>query len=442
MATRARPINRICAAFGEPRISHNCRTRARKKTIRAAESGRNMACWIQSTPIGSKHAPAEARGACALGAGFTGVLQRRARVRAPTCRSARVISMDQPGQGIYDPATRPQDVNVVVFGSTGYIGKYVTKEFIKQGYRVTAFARPSSGIGGKKTMQDVRDDFEGGDVRFGDVTDLESVKAAFENLPDAKSTIVVSCLASRGGGIKDSNLIDYQATLNTLRAGREAGASHFILLSAICVQKPLLEFQRAKLKFEAELSKEAERDQDFSFSIVRPTAFFKSLAGQFERLGQGNAYIYFGDGKLCKCNAISESDLAKFMVLCAHQEEKRNSILPVGGPGEPVTPLEQAELQFALLGKKPKYSSAPIALFDVIINVLDTMGRLIPPLREAAEFGRIGKYYATEDMVGPSFGEDTLEAFFVQARDGGLSGQELGDASIFNRKEQMSAGKK
>lgn len=28
---------------------------------------------------------------------------------------------------------------------------------------------------------------------------------------------------------------------------------HFVLLSAICVQKPLLEFQRAKLKFEEEL---------------------------------------------------------------------------------------------------------------------------------------------------------------------------------------------
>jgi hypothetical protein len=35
--------------------------------------------------------------------------------------------------------------------------------------------------------------------------------------------------------------------------GRETGASHFVLLSAICVQKPLLEFQRAKLKFEADL---------------------------------------------------------------------------------------------------------------------------------------------------------------------------------------------
>lgn len=61
-----------------------------------------------------------------------------------------------------------------------------------------------------------------------------------------------------------------------LDVAREEGAQHFVLLSAICVQKPLLEFQHAKLKLEGELQKL----QDMTYSIVRPTAFFKSLAGQ------------------------------------------------------------------------------------------------------------------------------------------------------------------
>ncbi len=54
------------------------------------------------------------------------------------------------------------------------------------------------------------------------------------------------------------------------------GAQHFVLLSAICVQKPLLEFQRAKLKIETEL----QSQNDLTYAIVRPTAFFKSLGGQ------------------------------------------------------------------------------------------------------------------------------------------------------------------
>lgn len=75
---------------------------------------------------------------------------------------------------------------------------------------------------------------------------------------------------------KDSWAIDYQATKNVLDVAREKGAQHFVLLSAICVQKPLLEFQHAKLKFEEAL----QTAGDITYSIVRPTAFFKSLAGQ------------------------------------------------------------------------------------------------------------------------------------------------------------------
>jgi len=352
-------------------------------------------------------------------------------------------AMDLDGQGIYNPRVRPSDVRVAVFGSTGYIGRYVTKEFIRQGYKVTAFARQRSGVGGKKTTDDVKNDFEGASVVFGDVTSIDSVRTAFDSERQARGPlVVVSCLASRGGGIADSNLIDYQATLNTLRAGREAGASHFVLLSAICVQKPLLEFQRAKLRFEAELQKEAEADPSFSFSIVRPTAFFKSLAGQVSRLKNGSKYIYFGDGELCKCNAISEADLARFMALCVQDPKKRNAILPVGGPGEPVTPKQQAEMTFKLLGREPKYSSAPVALFDVIIGTLETIGRIIPAAREPAEFARIGRYYATEDMVGPSFGSDTLEQFFANVIENGLEGQELGDASIFDRPTAKNATQK
>ena len=70
--------------------------------------------------------------------------------------------------------------------------------------------------------------------------------------------------------------MDYQATSNVLQAAQAHQASHFVLLSAICVQKPLLEFQHAKLKFEQELM----RAQNITHSIVRPTAFFKSVAGQ------------------------------------------------------------------------------------------------------------------------------------------------------------------
>ena len=65
-------------------------------------------------------------------------------------------------------------------------------------------------------------------------------------------------------------------------------------------------------------------------------------------------------------------------------------------------------------------------------------------VQESAEFGRIGRYYATESMLvwdeatakydaeaTPSYGEDTLEAFFSKAITEGLAGQELGDQAVF-----------
>ena len=44
----------------------------------------------------------------------------------------------------------------MVFGATGYIGKFVVKELVKRGYNVVAFAREKSGIGGKQSAQDVQ----------------------------------------------------------------------------------------------------------------------------------------------------------------------------------------------------------------------------------------------------------------------------------------------
>ena len=267
----------------------------------------------------------------------------------------------------------PSNIRVLVVGATGYIGKYVVQELVKRGYQVVAFCREKSGIGGKQTMEDTKTEFEGAKVLFGDVTNMESLsKAGFEEPVD----VVVSCLASRTGGIKDSNLIDYQATANAMNAGRKNGAQHFVLLSAICVQKPLLEFQRAKLKFEKELQEVA----DMTYSIVRPTAFFKSLAGQVQLVKEGKPYVFFGDGKLAACKPISERDLASFISDCVQKDEYKNKVLPIGGPGEALTALDQANMLFRITGKKPWYFPVPVALMDGIIGIFDGLASIFPQL--------------------------------------------------------------
>ena len=331
----------------------------------------------------------------------------------------------------------PDKVRVVVFGATGYIGRFVVKELIRRGYNVVAFARERSGVGGRQKRESVRADFPGAEVRFGDVTDSDSLDC---NAFDQPVDVVISCLASRSGGRKDSWAIDYEATLNTFRQGRKAGLSHFVLLSAICVQKPLLEFQKAKLALEAKLREVS----DVTYSIVRPTAFFKSLGAQVESCRKGAPYVMFGNGELASCKPISEADLASYLCDCLVDQDKINQILPIGGPGDALSARQQGEMLFKALERKPWMISLPIALMDVPVGCLDFLSARFPSLEDTAEFGKIGRYYAGESMLvwdeqrqqydsdaTPSYGTDTLEQFFERVVRDGMDGQDLGDAALF-----------
>ncbi|XP_058083920.1 divinyl chlorophyllide a 8-vinyl-reductase, chloroplastic [Magnolia sinica] len=341
-------------------------------------------------------------------------------------------------------AKDPKDITILVVGSTGYIGRFVVKELVRRGFNVISVARGRSGIRGRSSKEDTLQELQGSIVCFSDVTDTAALEESLAEFCGARTIdVVVSCLASRSGGVKDSWKIDYEATRNSLVVGRKYGVAHFVLLSAICVQKPLLEFQRAKLKFEAELMEEA-KGGDFTYSIVRPTAFFKSLGGQVELVKDGKPYVMFGDGRLCTCKPISEEDLASFIADCVLGEDKICKILPIGGPGKALTPLEQGEMLFRLLGKEPKFLKVPIGVMDFAIGLLDFLVKIFPVMEDAAEFGKIGRYYAAESMLvvdpetgeysaekTPTYGKDTLEDFFEKVIREGMAGQELGEQSIF-----------
>lgn len=157
---------------------------------------------------------------------------------------------------------------------------------------------------------------------------------------DGKIDAVVSCLASRSGIKKDAYAIDYQATLNCLQAAQAAGGRHFVMLSAFCVKNPWLQFQQAKLEFEAKL----ESQSDLTYTIVRPTAFFKSVSGQLEVVQQGAPFVMFGDGEVTRCNPISEADLATYLIDSIKDKKRVNKIINLGGPDEPLTMKKQGEV--------------------------------------------------------------------------------------------------
>jgi divinyl chlorophyllide a 8-vinyl-reductase len=278
--------------------------------------------------------------------------------------------------------------------------------------------------------------FDGAAIRVVDPADPMSLVR--DGFAGDRFDAVVSCMASRTGSPKDAWAVDHRAHLNVLDAARQSGAGHFVLLSAICVQKPLLAFQQAKLAFEAALIQSGLR-----YSIVRPTAFFKSLSGQIDRVRKGRPFLIFGDGTLTACKPISDDDLADYIAGCLEDESRWNRILPIGGPGEAITPRQQGEALFEMLGRPPKFQSAPVALLDVIAGGLGVLGRFAPSLAEKSELARIGRYYATESMLmldpqtgrydadaTPSTGTQTLFDFYRSVL-AGADAPERGDHAVF-----------
>ena len=323
-----------------------------------------------------------------------------------------------------------------MLGGTGTIGRTTVRALVQRGHEVVCFVRPRAGVGGALAADDSVRLLAGASVRFGDVSDPASL--AQDGFRGERFDVLVSCLASRTGAPKDAWAIDHQAHLLALAAAQQAGVTQIVLLSAICVQKPLLAFQHAKLAFEKALI-----ESGLNYSIVRPTAFFKSLSGQVDRVRKGKPFLVFGDGTLTACKPISDEDLGAYLADCLDDSSRHNRVLPIGGPGEAITPQQQGEHLFALLGQPPSFKQVPVALLDVIIAVLATLGRVVPALAAKAELARIGRYYATESMLvldpvtgrydaaaTPSTGSDALFDHYARLLRGEVT-DERGDHAVF-----------
>jgi divinyl chlorophyllide a 8-vinyl-reductase len=322
---------------------------------------------------------------------------------------------------------------VFVLGATGTIGQATVRALVQRGHHVVCLLRPP---GTPAKVQKWAEDLAGAELRWGQAVDPQSQAQA--GWRGERFDAWVSCLASRNGAPADAWAVDHQAHLHGLALAKAAGVKKVVLLSAICVQKPLLAFQHAKLAFENALVASG-----LDYSIVRPTAYFKSLSGQVERVRQGKPFLVFGDGRLTSCKPISDADLGAYLANCLDDPQFSRRVLPIGGPGAAITPREQGEHLFRLLGRPARFKQVPVALLDAIVGGLGMAGRVLPALQSKAELARIGRYYATESMLvwdaaarrydaaaTPSTGTDTLFDHYAGLVSGSIR-NERGEHAVF-----------
>ena len=316
---------------------------------------------------------------------------------------------------------------VLVAGATGHIGKAVVAELLDKDYFVYAIVRKEKRL-------------EYSDQSNLKVLSLEAGENSDWTKQLPRIDIIISCLASRSGCERDANFVDYSLNSDLLYFALKIKLQHFILLSAICIQKPKLAFQRAKLRFNSELVASGLR-----YSIVLPTAFFKSLSGQVNRIKNGKSFLVFGNGKRTSSLPISEIDLAKYIVNCIESEESWNKSLPVGGPGPAVTPLDQAKMLFEIFDKPKKIKHVSPRFFDFAIILLFPVSLFSQKIKDKLELIKIGKYYAEESMLfydadadaydaskTPQFGENLLYEYYCSLRDEPEKIPDMGSQKLFS----------
>jgi divinyl chlorophyllide a 8-vinyl-reductase len=318
---------------------------------------------------------------------------------------------------------------VLLLGATGSIGRATLQALQARGHAVLCLARRPAPAGLPAN------------VAWRQLAHLDEPAVAAALASWGPVDALVSCLASRTGVPAEAWAIDHAAHLQVLQAARAAGAGQMVLLSALCVQKPRLAFQHAKLAFE-----QALRESGLVWSIVRPTAYFKSLSGQVQRVRQGRPYLVFADGRLTACKPIGDEDLADYLAGCLDEPVRHNRILPIGGPGPALTPRQQGEDLFALLGRPPRFKQVPLGLLRGIAGGLGRAARLLPAwhgLAVKAELARIGLYYASESMLvwdadagrydadaTPEHGSQTLRQHHARMLRGEV-GDDRGEHAVF-----------
>ena len=315
------------------------------------------------------------------------------------------------------------NTKVLLLGYTGYIGATLAKVLLEKNIQVVCPVR------NKKPHKKKEN------IVFVEMSQIES----FLKTSNVKPTTVISCIASRKGGITDSWDVEYTLNKFFLNLCKRVGINRFILLSAICVQKPTLEFQKAKLAFENLL-----KHSTLEYEIIRPTAFFKSLSGQIDRVKKGKSFLVFGNGELTTCKPISARDLSEFIIGFVLRKRAENKIHLVGGPGPPISPKNQAELLFKLSKNEKKITHISPNLFLVIIYVLMPLSKISKKIQDFREFLKIAYYYATESMLfwdeknhayssdkTPEFGKDTLEDYYKKILDKDIVYKELKDQKLF-----------
>ena len=276
---------------------------------------------------------------------------------------------------------------ILLAGSTGYLGSYIAKELKRKGYSVRAIVRNPDKLRQK--------DIEADEVLKAELTNPDSIKESCKDIGVVISTVGIT---RQKDGLTYMD-VDYQANMNLLEEAKKSGVKRFIYVSVLNGEK----LRHLKICNAKEMFVEQLKKSGLDYCIVRPNGFFSDMSEFFNMAKRGRIYL-FGNGEL-KANPIHGEDLA---TVCVDAIEKADREIEVGGP-EILTQNEIALQAFEVLKKRPKITRIPIWVSSLAVN----LARFFTSVKT---YGPI-EFFMTVlamDMIAPTYGQHTIKNYFKE----------------------------
>ncbi|HEX8693979.1 MAG TPA: SDR family oxidoreductase [Longimicrobium sp.] len=277
---------------------------------------------------------------------------------------------------------------VLVAGATGQLGRYVVRELKARGYRVRALTRAPERLRAAGVEAD--------EAARGDLLDSASLGAACAGVDAVLSCAGASMDLGALGDRRSFLEVDWRGNRSLLAAARAAGARKLVYVSVFGGEAMSgLEYTDAHERFVDELARSG-----LAHTVVRPTGFF-SFLGEIAKMAKKGRGPVIGDGS-ARTNPIHEADVA---VVCADALASPEREIAAGGP-DVLTRREIVELAFRAVGREPKVTRVPPAVFR-------TMALLARPFnRRLAALLAFGAAVSQVDCVAPVRGTRRLEDYF------------------------------
>ena len=249
---------------------------------------------------------------------------------------------------------------ILIAGGTGNLGRRVVRLLAAREFPVRVLtrdpARAADLVGA------------GVEVATGDVRDAGSVARAMVGVQTAISAIQ----GFSGTGGDSPETVDRAGNGVLIRAAREAGAGHVILVSVqgATPDHPLGLF-RAKYQAEQEL-----RASGLAWTILRPTASMETWAQLVGRpLVETGRTRIFGRGEN-PINFVAADDVARFVELAVVDPALRGQVVEIGGP-ENLTMRQVAQAFQAATGKTGRISHVPLPAMRALAVLLRPLNATI-----------------------------------------------------------------